>query len=165
MRVPDEEYYNIMMREFRMLEGLGAGHPNIIKVHDIFYSTLRKKMQILMEFAGDGYDLKKLISISEKSNTDSDNADSAKLTETSIKTIMKQLLSGISFLHKNRICHRDIKPGNIFVTKDHSQLKILDFNVAITFKHDPECPRPTMFGVTGEEQFSAPELSSGQKYD
>jgi hypothetical protein len=75
MRVPDEEYYNIMMREFRMLEGLGAGHPNIIKVHDIFYSTLRKKMQILMEFAGDGYDLKKLIGISEKSNTDSDNAD------------------------------------------------------------------------------------------
>lgn len=65
------------------------------------------------------------------------------------------------------MCHRDIKPGNVFVTKDLKQLKIIDFNVAITFKHDCDSPTysPTMFGVTGEEQFSAPELSSGSHYD
>lgn len=61
MRVPDEEYYNIAMKEFKLIEGLGKGHPNIIKVHDIFYNQMRKKMQILMEYAGDGYDLKKYI--------------------------------------------------------------------------------------------------------
>ena len=61
MRVYDEEYYNIAMKEFKLIEGLGKGHPNIIKVIDIFYNTMRKKMHILMEFAGDGCDLKKLI--------------------------------------------------------------------------------------------------------
>lgn len=62
MRVPDEEYYNIMMKEFRLLESLGDGHPNIIKVHDIFYNSLKMKMQILMEYAGDGWDLKSYLS-------------------------------------------------------------------------------------------------------
>lgn len=68
MRVPDEEYYNIMMKEFKLLEGLGSGHPNIIKVHDIFYNSLKKKMQILMEYAGEGWDLKSYISYCHKMN-------------------------------------------------------------------------------------------------
>lgn len=44
-----------------------------------------------------------------------------------------------------------------------THLKILDFNVALTFKHNSNCVEytPSMFGVTGEEFFSAPELSSG----
>jgi len=85
------------------------------------------------------------------------------INESVVKQIIKQLLDGVQFIHENHICHRDIKPGNIYVTDDLSNLKILDFNVALTFKHVSNCLEytPSMFGVTGEEQFSAPELSSG----
>jgi hypothetical protein len=42
MKVPDEELYYIAMKEFTMLEGLGEGHKNVIKVIDIFYNKMRE---------------------------------------------------------------------------------------------------------------------------
>ena len=57
MKVPDEELYYIAMKEFRMLEGLGQGHKNVIKVIDIFYNKMREQMYILMEYAGKGCNL------------------------------------------------------------------------------------------------------------
>jgi hypothetical protein len=61
MRVPDQELYNIAMKEFNLLDGLGSGHPNIMKVIDIFYNTMRENMYIIMEYAGKGYNLTNLI--------------------------------------------------------------------------------------------------------
>lgn len=57
MRVPDQELYNIAFKEFKLLESLGDGHPNIIKVIDIFYNKLRENMYILMEYVGKGSNL------------------------------------------------------------------------------------------------------------
>jgi hypothetical protein len=57
MKVPDEELYSIAMKEFRMLEGLGEGHKNVIKVIDIFYNKMHEQMYILMEYAGKGCNL------------------------------------------------------------------------------------------------------------
>lgn len=56
MRVPDQEYYDIAMREFRLIQELD--HLNIIKAHDIFYNKLHEKVYMLMEYPGVGYDLK-----------------------------------------------------------------------------------------------------------
>jgi len=39
MRLHDEEYYNIALKEFKLLENLD--HPNIMKVYDIFYNKMR----------------------------------------------------------------------------------------------------------------------------
>lgn len=58
MRVPDEEFYDIALKEYKLIESVGqdgeggAGHPNVIKVYDIFYNRLREKIFILMEYAG-----------------------------------------------------------------------------------------------------------------
>lgn len=42
---------------------------------------------------------------------------------------MKQLLSGLAFLHSNRVMHRDLKPENILVTSQ-GQVKLADFGLA-----------------------------------
>lgn len=40
-----------------------------------------------------------------------------------------QLVTGLEYLHGQRVIHKDIKPGNLLLTLDHS-LKISDFGVA-----------------------------------
>ena len=42
---------------------------------------------------------------------------------------MHQILSGVDFLHSNRVIHRDLKPQNILVDR-YDRLKIADFGLA-----------------------------------
>jgi serine/threonine protein kinase len=46
-----------------------------------------------------------------------------------IRDFIKQLLEGMSFVHKKGICHRDLKPENILLTEDEI-VKICDFGSA-----------------------------------
>lgn len=50
---------------------------------------------------------------------------------------MKQILDGVAYLHKNKIIHRDLKLGNLFLD-DELQVKIGDFGLATKLEHDGE---------------------------
>lgn len=45
---------------------------------------------------------------------------------------MKQLLNGISEIHKNLIIHRDLKPANVLISKNN-EIKIIDFGLSRYF--------------------------------
>ena len=42
---------------------------------------------------------------------------------------MYQLLKGVNYLHKHNVIHRDLKPGNLLVTRN-CELRITDFGLA-----------------------------------
>lgn len=56
------------------------------------------------------------------------------LTDKHFKCFVKQMLEGIKAMHDVGIFHRDLKPGNILVSKD-CQLRITDFGLA-RYMHD-----------------------------
>jgi len=76
------------------------------------------------------------------------------LSEQDVKGFMKQILSGLQYLHSKSIIHRDIKPENIMVISNdgHDIIKIIDFGIALSAKD-----RATQ-NVAGTMLYMAPEV-------
>lgn len=68
-----------------------------------------------------------------------------RLTDLEIKCYVMQILSGIKYLHGNKIIHRDLKLGNFFLS-DNMTLKIGDFGLAAKLEFLTE-KRHTVCGI------------------
>ena len=89
-------------------------HANICTIHDI--DTLDDgRMFIAMAF----YD----------GETLNDKIEDGPLPQDEVADIIIQSAKGLDVAHQNKIIHRDIKPGNIMITRK-GRVKILDFGIA-----------------------------------
>ncbi|MFA6829927.1 MAG: protein kinase [Bacilli bacterium] len=71
--------------------------------------------------------------------------------------IMYQLCSAVMYAHQHGVIHRDIKPQNIFLTKDGT-IKLGDFGIA-TFQNSTHVTRSEV--VIGSVHYMAPEITQG----
>ncbi len=69
---------------------------------------------------------------------------------------MQQVLAGLQYLHDNQLLHRDIKLGNILLTRA-GEAKIADFGLC-TRKEFPQEKKRTMCGTPN---YLAPEIIKG----
>mmetsp|Transcript_30986 Transcript_30986/g.48559 ORF Transcript_30986/g.48559 Transcript_30986/m.48559 type:complete len:270 (+) Transcript_30986:3-812(+) len=77
----------------------------------------------------------------------------------------RNLAQGLAYLHdaSPSLIHRDIKPGNLFITNDLETLKIGDFGLT-TFISEGRQDSRKMTGMTGSLRFMAPEVFLGQSH-
>lgn len=107
------EFYARFMREAQAAGRLS--HPNIAIIYDVGGDE-EGEPYIAMEYI-DGVNLDDLITTSHPLESDR------------IFKIFLQLCSALHYAHQCGIVHRDIKPGNIMVTRD-VQVKVVDFGIA-----------------------------------
>lgn len=102
------------LREIRLMKLLGP-HPNVISLFDLSVYEEKAELYMVMELMD--CDLHRIIQSKQA------------LTEMHLKTFALQLLEGVRAMHSVGVFHRDLKPGNLLVSKD-CQLRITDFGLA-----------------------------------
>jgi len=127
-------------------------HPNIVDVED-FVTAESGEHYLIMELLS-GEDLRTVIS------------REGVLPPARVSALGEQLASALAAVHRCGILHRDLKPDNIFLTRDkdgHEVLKLLDFGIAKFL--DERQQGMTREGLTlGTPEYMAPEqiLTSGK---
>jgi len=137
----DDMIYN----EVRILKKLN--HPNIVKLIEEF--DFPKQLYLILELVQDG-DLFDAISAVTKFN------------EVHVSTMIHNLSSALTYLHKQGIVHRDIKPENLLISvqEDGSQsVKLADFGLAVEVGDSP------LYSVCGTAFYVSPEMLNETGYD
>jgi tRNA A-37 threonylcarbamoyl transferase component Bud32/tetratricopeptide (TPR) repeat protein len=117
-------------------------HPNIVRVHD----------------AGDADGLVYYVMDYVEGETLEDRLGRGSLSGTETLRLGRELLSALELIHRNRIVHRDIKPGNVFLSGGRAMLA--DFGIAHTIDKSTALTRPGQ--LLGTIAYMAPEQLRGE---
>ena len=90
--------------------------------------------------------------------------DDLKLDVPARLALMEQVLGAVAYAHQNLLVHRDLKPGNIFVT-DAGVVKLLDFGIAkLLGEEGISDPEVTLaYGRVMTPEYASPEQVRGER--
>lgn len=136
-------------RRFRREAIVGARfcYPSIVRIFDLGIWHDEETEWFTMEYLP-GTDMAKVIARADERHQ--------RLPWAAIADIFRQILAALHYCHECKIVHRDVKPANIFVTRDPNTrfmtTKLLDFGVAL----DLDGPTKTEV-LCGDPNYMAPE--------
>lgn len=141
--VHDADLQKRFIQEVNILSNLN--HPNIVGMFGSF--NINNNLYLVMDFV-QGITVEKYVSTY------------GPLEEEKAVKYMKQVLSGLQYVHEHGIVHRDIKPSNIMLKDDKAML--LDFGIA----KDMNGPGLTVGQfVLGTDGYMSPEQAEGYNID
>ncbi|KAK3180590.1 Serine/threonine protein kinase [Lecanicillium sp. MT-2017a] len=124
-------------------------HPHLVPALDIFLDPYSKKLHICMEYMeGNLYQLMKA-------------RDHKCLDNSSVKSILFQIMQGLEHIHAHNFFHRDIKPENILVSTSSHQESTNSFRRYSALVTPPSTPpsytvKLADFGLARETQSKLP---------
>ena len=143
----DSAYIDAFLREEWI--GKRLDHAHFVKAYDIdpkrrtvLYSVLEYRRG---ENLGKRIDRKKFLAIDES------------------LYLIKQLLEGLVYLHRQGVMHRDIKPANMLVDKKKGQLSLIGFGLSSIEQLQDRGADTKAY--SGTKSYMAPELLVGNESD
>ena len=127
-------------------------HPSIVAVYDTGEDNdgPAHVPYIVMEYV-DGRTLRDLM------------RDDRRLLPERALEITDGVLRALDYSHRNGIVHRDIKPGNVMVTRA-GEIKVMDFGIARAVS-DAQATMTQTAQVIGTAQYLSPEQARGERVD
>ena len=120
-------------------------HPNIVQVFDSGLDEPSGRHYIVMEYV-EGPSCADLI------------RDQGVLDIDQAVGIVRDACHGLDYAHRAGVVHRDVKPGNLLISKDTGAVKLADFGIAKA----AEQTRITQVGsVLGTAAYLSPEQATG----
>ncbi|KAA0165770.1 hypothetical protein FNF31_01747 [Cafeteria roenbergensis] len=130
-------------------------HPSILHHHESFEDLVatdegpaRRTLCIVTEFCDRG-DLTSQIQQRKGSH----------FPESEVLEILAQICLALSYIHSRKVLHRDLKPQNVFVSRDGS-IRLGDFGIARVLRHTFELAKT----VVGTPIYLAPEVVESKPY-
>jgi NIMA (never in mitosis gene a)-related kinase len=124
-------------------------HPYIVTYYDSFVED--HSLCIVMEYAEAG-DLLHRIKAAKTAGV--------RIAEEQIWTWAAQLLQALSYLHSNKIIHRDLKSRNVFLSHNN-EVKLGDFGISRILQFTEDLATTNI----GTPYYLAPEVCTGKGYD
>lgn len=161
----DEELESLR-EEIRILSRLE--HENIVRLLDSFETS--RQFGVVMEFAQvrerhrERYTWRICVHLTRRCMRQGDLfsllQDDHALAEDQVRSVARQLVAALHYLHSARIMHRDMKPQNVLVCADGS-VKLCDFG----FARAMSVRTLVLTSIKGTPLYMSPELVQEQPYD
>jgi serine/threonine protein kinase len=127
-------------------------HPNIARYEECFtFTSIAGEFDFgILQYYEEG----NLLQLMHKYNLNSDQK----------YLLLRDLLEGIEFLHKNNIIHRDLKPQNILIVKrsEYFVPKITDFGISKKLDVQKGSEYSNSLAGAGTLAYAAPEQLAGK---
>lgn len=138
-RIVDVADVERVSREIHILKLIR--HPNIIQLYEIIETP--KHLFLVMEYMERGELFDYIVS-------------KKRMEEEEACKVFEQIISGIEYIHKLRIVHRDLKLENCLIDYDKT-IRIVDFGLSNTYK-----PEERLRTACGSPCYAAPEMIEGK---
>jgi eukaryotic-like serine/threonine-protein kinase len=128
-------------------------HPAIVAVYDTgedMYGPNGSQPYIVMEYV-EGRTLREIL-----------KAEGPLMPRRAME-IVADVCAALDFSHRNGIVHRDVKPGNVMITRTGA-VKVMDFGIARAVADNAATVTQTA-AVIGTAQYLSPEQARGESVD